>query len=300
MTETQQSRWRWAGRILIGLAGVAGILAAANQVPMMIKEWAALAVALLGFAARWCEQQLPAARGPAGPAGGPGVGTTGVILLIVLLAIAATACTSPYAAAKRSTWALMRATQTAGDGLGGLVQEAHRECLAKNGQGTEAYKACMRPWRGRLQAWHGYGRPAARTSVATLYGSVRLAEAAKAKPPDVIALLKTGGCALLSGVREWGHLLPDKASGVLQLLAGLDPAICLAKKSQAAAGAVAAGLTLALEIVAWIRRALADPVAGLWAEVDAWLRVPPKDTSDAAAAQIREHLPKARHAPPRR
>lgn len=309
MTDKQQSRWRWAGRILIFMAGVAGILAAANQVPTAIKEWAALAVALLGFAARWCEQQLPAARGPAAPAApaaGSGAGVAALLLLVFLLAIAVAACASPYAAAKRSTWSLMKATQTAGHGLATLARDADAKCSQQHPGGSEAYRTCTALWLKRLDAWRDYGRPAARSSVAGLYGAVRVSEVAKARPPDIAAGFKAGGCALLRGVREWGHMLPDRGAGVLKLLAGLDPAVCVARAHRSAVGAVVAGLNLALEIVAWLRRLLTDPADALFREVDAWLRAPPADGTDQVAAGIRKNLPKPRptprprHAPARR
>ncbi len=303
MDPKSQRRWRLASQVLIGLAGVAGILVAADQIPQIIKQWSGLAVALLGFAARWCEQQLPAARGPAAAPGtsspppAPPAATT--VLLLGLLVLSAGACSSPYATAKRSTWTLMRATQTAGHGLAGLARDADAVCSQKHPSGSEAYKACTAPWLKRLDMWTDYIRPAGRSAVAGLYGSVRVSEAARKPAPDITAAFKAGGCAVLRGVREWGHLLEDAASGVLKLLAGLNPAACMAAKA-ARPSAVAVGLTLALEIVAWLRKLLTDPADELFREVDAWLRAPPDDGTDEVAAGIRRNLPQARRHAPRR
>lgn len=53
---------RWASRLLVLLVGIATVVATAAWLGPEVGRWATLAVAVLGFAARWCEQQLPSVR----------------------------------------------------------------------------------------------------------------------------------------------------------------------------------------------------------------------------------------------
>lgn len=278
-----KTRDGWAALgVAVALAGLGAWQATAGN-------WIAVATAILGVLA--AALGVAVKLGPRGPA-----------LVLALLLLGTVGACSPYAAAKRSTWALKSAVQTAGDGLGQLAEKAHADCLATHASATPAYKSCVWPWLGHLQRWQGYGRPAGRTGVATLYGAVRLADAAKGqgKKLDCLGLFAIGGCAVLRGIQAWGHLLPDQGAGVLKFLDALNPSTCRAPpKLRAAAGAVIAGIGLAMEVLAWIRRALKDPAGELFREVDAWLRAPPKDASDGAAALIRKHLPRPAGAPPR-
>jgi len=263
-------------------------------------NWTATVIAVLGVLGT--SLGVAVKLGPRGPAA----------LLALMMLSSLAACGSPYATAKRSTFAVMQATQTAGDGLGGLAKVGHEKCLAKHGRLNEAYKSCVSPWLGRLSAWQTYGRPTARTKVAALYGAVRLADAAggKGKKLDWMALFKAAGCVVVRSLKEWGHLLPDQAAGVLQLLTGVEPMACApapakaltAKpgaggltKSAGVVPAVAAGLGIALEVLAWIRKTLADPADELFKAVDEWLKKTPKDTTDEALKLINDNLPR----PPR-
>jgi hypothetical protein len=226
-------------------------------------------------------QNLPAGGGGAKPL------AIGVMLLIGL------AGCSHLGVAKRATYGAYKATQTAGDGLGMLAKQAHADCLAKHGTRTPAYKTCVAPWLGRLEAWTGYARPSAVSGTSTLYGAVRLADAVggkKARELDWFPLFQVVGCAVYRGMQPWGHLLDDKGSGVLKLLPNLDLALC-EKTMKGAPAAIGAGLALAAQILSWLKQLLSDPADVLFKAVDDWLRGSQKDQSDEALRLIKEHLP---------
>lgn len=60
MTEKQITIWTWTARILTLLGLLAGVLAAADYLPVTVQRYAALTVALLGAGVGWIRGFLPA------------------------------------------------------------------------------------------------------------------------------------------------------------------------------------------------------------------------------------------------
>lgn len=62
MTEDKQKIWTWIARIVILLSTLAGILAAAKMLPLMVRDYSTLAVSILGAFASWIYSFLPAKK----------------------------------------------------------------------------------------------------------------------------------------------------------------------------------------------------------------------------------------------
>lgn len=263
----------WIGLIVVmALAGLTAWQLGAGWIGTTIAVLTALGAAV-GV------QNIPQRGGPAAPAA-----------VVLTLLLGATGC-GHLGAAKRACYGVYKATEATGNGLGALATKAHQGCLAKHGTRTPAYKACVSPWLKRLEAWTGYLRPSAVSTVSTFYGAVRLADAVggkKANELDWGPLFQAAGCAVYRGLKSWGHLLDDKGGGVLKLLQGLDPVICTRMKTL---GVLGTGLELAAQVLAWIRQLLENPTDTLFKAVDDWLRGPPRDAADDALKLIRDNLP---------
>ena len=62
MTEKRQNIWTWVARVVTLLAVLAGILSAAQQVPVEVRDYAALVVSMMGAFAAWIYSFLPGGR----------------------------------------------------------------------------------------------------------------------------------------------------------------------------------------------------------------------------------------------
>lgn len=222
MSETTMKRFRWASRILGLLGLLGGILAAADQVPASVHQYAALATALLLGASRWCEQQLPPTKSTTANA----TGASTMIIVLAILAVAAMSCRGPYHAA----WATMRSVVEARDQtaheLATSAKIKHADCLKAHGENTPEYATCIKAHREALRQWRQHVRPAVNSALHVASASVQIAERAKDKTLNWIALVRPAVCALLATARQWGHLYPEKGKRILGALSGLEAVAC--------------------------------------------------------------------------
>jgi hypothetical protein len=153
------TRLRWASRILTGLAGLAAILVAADVGPA-VHRWAALAVAVLGYGATWCAQQLPAA-----PKGGrpPGSPPPAAVLAIGLLVLAPACAPGTYQQGLQYTAYLAAARDAGAVELLTRATATHKRCLAQHGANGAAYEACSRQEYQAVAGWLAAGRILCRT-----------------------------------------------------------------------------------------------------------------------------------------
>lgn len=227
MTEKQQNIWKWIGRVLILLAGLGGIIAAADQVPAAIKQYAALAVALLGFGARWVEQQLPAVTKPGGK-----VGPMALVILALALMLSAGCPLKPYDIAVRSVRGMQQARDLTGSQVATYLRSEHARCKAAHGAKTKAFADCIKPALEVQDKWAQLVRPVvdttAQAGLAALQTQavVEKCKAEKNCASVIFALIKPGGCAILRGLRAFGHLLADKGAAVLAALKPWEGVTC--------------------------------------------------------------------------
>jgi hypothetical protein len=223
LTERQQTIWKWAGRIMILLAGLGGIIAAADYMPAMVKNYAALAVALLGFAARWAEQQLPPVKGPKGP-------PVAILLILAgcLIAMGMAGCPKPYDAAWRTVDAVQKTRDLTAQQLASAANAKHTECKKAHGAKTPGFADCVKKHRDALDHWRKIARPATNSAIQVTATSLQIAERVEANKPkiDWISLLKPAACALFRVARSWGHYWPDKGKTVLNMMSLLEGVTC--------------------------------------------------------------------------
>lgn len=225
MTDRQANYWRWAGRILILLAGLGGILAAAKQLPGWIQGYAALGAALLGYASRWCEQQLPAAK--------PRAPVAAVLLLLAATLMLSAGCKmSTHDVAVQMVRAQQQARAVTGAQLGASMRLGHLACKSKHGARTPEFAACVKPYLAAQNSWRKYIRPSADTTaqagLTVLRTKAIVDKCKREKNCDkvVLAILKPGACAIMRGLRAWGHLLSDKGAAVLSALGMFEGVTC--------------------------------------------------------------------------
>lgn len=189
---------------------------------------------------------------------------TGILLVAILFA----GCTDPYRTARGTTAGVMHAVKATSKGL---ASGSAAELKA----GGDKVVVCK-----RLKVYRDTIRPAARSSIAASLAAIRIAKEAGKKEFKYIDVLKPGGCALLLGLREWGHKLPDQGAGILPYLDPFLGSLCKTPKS-AAAAILAAVLPVAVELVKWIVDLVGKPSDSIDAEIAAWLLAPAADEVDA-------------------
>lgn len=128
-------------------------------------------------------------------------------LLAALFAYIAAAC-SPYAAAWRTTAAVRSAGTFTANALATAALAKHDECTKLAAGDKAKYRACAGEHYRAAKAFRTYAVPAINTAVTVAVTSILLAERAKKKGLDWLAILKPAACALAKAVQEFRHLLP--------------------------------------------------------------------------------------------
>ena len=248
----------------------------------------ALAVlAVLGNLMKWGTYSPPGRVEPKVPKG-----PSSLLVLVLLGAVASAGCPGKYDAAWKSTAGVMRATQSAAKGLASIDKASHETCLKQHGPQTKAYAGCIQAASKRLIVWRDVIRPAARSSVAAAYAAIRIAEKAGNKEVDYMKYLADGGCALIRGLREWGHMLPDKGASVLPLLEAFQGAVCDRPKSAAGVVAILSViLPVAVDIAKWVVELIGASNDDLQKEINSWLNAVASDEVDAVLAQMGAAMP---------
>jgi len=134
------------------------------------------------------------------------------IMALGLLALSATAC-NPYAVAWRTTGAIQAAGNLTDRAIAISATKARDDCRQK----PATYALCMRDARPiqALTYWRQIARPAVNASLIATVTSMQIAERAKAKALDWLAILRPAACALAKMVEQFGHLLGPQKSAVL-------------------------------------------------------------------------------------
>jgi hypothetical protein len=198
---------------------------------------------------------------------------------ILILLVVTPGCATALDAGWRTTAGVMHASTTTGKQLAKLAQDA----------GTDEPGAC-REWRGHLERWQQYARPAVRTGVAGAASTLRVAESVGNNKADWMTALKAAGCGLWQSLKAWGHRLPDKGQSALTALSWLDPLMCTPPKA-AAGGVVVAVLTIGLEVFRWLTDIIGAPTDKIKAEVAAWLAAPPADETEPVLKALKAKCP---------
>jgi len=158
--------------------------------------------------------------------GRPGGGAPAAVLLVLVVGVS-TGCRGPYDAAWRTLDGVIRARDATAAALATHAKAERERCLKAHGPKTEAGAACIKPTREALHQWRTVARPAVNTALQVTAASLQIAERAKAdKPPDWMALLRPGACALLRAARAWGHWYPDEGKPILTALGAAAEVTC--------------------------------------------------------------------------
>lgn len=145
---------------------------------------------------------------------------TGLTLLLALVVVALihSACAG---AEWRATLAVREASTMTDRTLADVCRAKWETCKGKPAVERDA---CFKAHGDALDSWRKIGRPAIDSALIITVAALQIAERAKAKKPDWIALLKPAACALARGLAAWGHLLPPATlaaiKGPLDLVSG--------------------------------------------------------------------------------
>jgi hypothetical protein len=234
MSDATIRKWTWVARVLTLLGVLAGIMGAAQQLPAAVRDYAALAVSMLGAGAAWIYSFLPAGKMPPAPKLPPAATAVFIVgLLAVVAAMALPACkASSMRIATQTVRHVQQARELTGKQLAAAMRAAHARCLLKHGAKTTEFKACVKPVLDAQDKWRKYARPVVDTSADSAKTALKtkaLVDACK-KAKDchkrVLAFLRSGYCALSRGLKSFGHFLSDKGSAVLGALTVFEGVIC--------------------------------------------------------------------------
>lgn len=210
-----------------------------------------------------------------------------VLIAIGLAWFALSGCAAATEAGWRTTAGVMHASDTTGRQLAQLA----RSKVAANRSGLSAaeLRTC-REWRGHLEQWQRYARPAIRSGVAMATSVLRVRESVGRDPGDWLTPLRLAGCGLWRPLQAWGHLLPDQGRAALSALSPLGSALC-ADAPRARASTAGQIVGIGLEIFGWLTRVIGAPVDKLQAEISAWLASLAADETEPALQALRERCP---------
>lgn len=165
----------------------------------------------------------------------PNAFTVGMIIiglaLAVLLSLGACRVTA-YDVAVRTARSLQQARDLTAKQLAASAAARHAECKAQYGVKNEAFANCIRSHRKALEVWQETIRPILDTvcsaAIAALQTTalVKACKAARDCDKRILKLIAPGACALLRGLKAFGHLLPDGAGAVLSVLGSFEGLVC--------------------------------------------------------------------------
>lgn len=131
---------------------------------------------------------------------------------------------------------MVRAEQQArdltGSQLGAAMRMGHLSCKTKHGAKTPAFAACVKPYLDAQGSWRKYIRPVMDTTAQaglTVLKTKAIVDKCKAEKncdKVILAILKPGACAILRGLRVWGHLLADRGAALLSALGMFEGVAC--------------------------------------------------------------------------
>lgn len=250
----------WVAWILVLIGTVTGAVAAFALVPQVWQQGASGVSVVAMLLAAEIRRRLPSAKA---------LSTTVIsgVLVMFLAGGLMTGCPNAHKAAWSTTAGLMHATQTTSKSLAAASQHS-----------TEDHAVVCK----RLIAYRDNIRPAARSAVAAAYAGIRIAQEAGKKPIDYIAVLRPGGCAIMMGLREWSHKLPDKGASILPLIDVFSGMACDKPSSVTAATAiVVALLPVVVDLVKWVVEIVGASNDDLQKSINKWIQGPATDEVDA-------------------
>lgn len=149
-----------------------------------------------------------------------------VAVLLMLLLIHGSIGCNPYAAGWRACAAVQDAGNRTDDALAAAYLAKSAKCVKEHGSKTQAYAACIAPYRKVLTVWVSLVRPAVSTALRAAVASLQIAERVKGGETNWLVLLKPGVCALARAVGEWAHLMGKAAAQVRGYLGLVEGVTC--------------------------------------------------------------------------
>lgn len=228
MTERKITIWTWTARVLTLLGLLAGVLAAAKQLPVEIRDYAALVVALLGVGNGWINGFLPARKTRAA--------ASMVLLAIAALLMLSAGCKVPPLATAYRSHALLL---TARDGAGAALEKTQRAQMIKCEADTTApltpkaksdLLACYRKVRAPVSAWVTRIKPAITAAASALWLLLEIAyvagDTALSKNRKAASVACSALEAAEAALEQYADKLGELRTVVLGAIAGGKVLVC--------------------------------------------------------------------------
>lgn len=231
MTEEKISKLLWIARAILTLMGILGVLAAAKQLPAEARDYAALAVAILGVIYGRVHSWLPGSK-PTGPPLPLLVLTLSVCLMVAGLA----SCkVPPIATAYRSHALLVTARDGAGEALAKVQRARMIKCEAlymppHTSETKVELIQCLRTVREPVSAWTAHIRPAITAAASALWLALEIAYVAGDKGLSRTKAAGQMACSALkaaeASIAQYADKLGELKTIVLGALAGGKVLVC--------------------------------------------------------------------------
>jgi len=224
MTDARINTWTWIARVITLLGVLAGILAAAKQLPAAVHDFAALAVSMLGACAAWIYSFLP---GRSAPRSFPPAGPAAVLVAVVIALVAFGPACANNAAGYRAVTITVKVGNTTGRTLAAACKIKRIACVEQHGaEHSVARDECLRGCRKALTAWTTIVRPAINTCTLAAFAGLETARQAKRTDATWVAKLRPGACALIRALDQWRMLLGAGVAGLLAMLGTVEDVAC--------------------------------------------------------------------------
>jgi hypothetical protein len=219
--------WTWIARVVTLLGVLAGILAAAKQLPVEARDYAALAVSLLGAFGAWIYSFLPAKKAKVPPV---------AVLMVAGALIALAGCkVPPLATAYRSHALLVTARDGAGESLAKVQRAKMIKCEADympphTPETRGKLINCLRAVRAPISAWTTHIRPAITAASSALWLALEVAYVAGDKSLSSTKKAGVIACSALKAaektIGQYAEKLGELKTIVLGAIAGGKVLVC--------------------------------------------------------------------------
>jgi len=110
--------------------------------------------------------------------------------------------------------------------LAAACEAKRQECKSKHAIKTKEYTACVAKCLEALKVWRLYVKPSVNTALASAFGVLETAKQAGKKKTNWLAALKPGACALVTALKQWRELMPEKYKSLMALIGSVEGLVC--------------------------------------------------------------------------
>ena len=216
---------QWAGLAVCLISGVLAYLHTWGDMGDAFVLWSGRGAMILVIVSNVLGLSIPGVKAKLAGAGM-------ALFVTVALMFSAGCGLGPRGVAAHTIRALQQARDLTAKQLAAAAAAKHVECKAAHGVRNQAFADCVRDHRQALDRWRQLVRPVVDSSAGVAVAAmdteaiVKKCKARKNCAAVVLALLQPGACAIMRGLRAFGHYLSDKGTAVLTVLKAFEVLSC--------------------------------------------------------------------------